>query len=109
MVLVFKIERKEINQLIKENGGYKSPIFDVKFRKDNSKNTHFVFVISKKEESKANKRNSIRRRTRGAFRKVFADQNTGIKGVVFCKKAIQNKDFLEILEEAKKFKEKLIF
>lgn len=109
MVLVFKIDRKEINCLIKENGGYKSPIFDVKYKINPSKDANFVFVVSKKEEKRANKRNSIKRRTKEAFRRVFYGQNVGIKGVVFCRKSIQNKVFSDILEEVERFKKKLVF
>lgn len=109
MALVFKIQKKVIEDIIKRGKSVNFPLFGVKYIKNNTKTDSFVFIVSKKEEKKSHDRNTIRRRTRESFREVFRESETGFQGVVFCKKTLKDIAFLDIVKMVKEFQSSLNF
>jgi len=70
----------------------------------------FAFVISKKVEKKATKRNKIKRLLSEAVRNFLPQIQPGVKGVFFVKKEILEKKFTEIKAEIENiFKKENLF
>jgi len=70
----------------------------------------FAFVVSKKIDKRATKRNGVKRLLSEAVRNFLPQIQPGIKGVFLAKKEILGKSFVEVKEEVEKvFKKENLF
>lgn len=90
----------------KNNLFYNGFLFGVSFLKENSQPSKFAFLVSKKIDKRATKRNRIKRLLAAAVREFLPQIKDGFKFVFLVKKEILDKDFWEIKKEVKNFLEK---
>jgi len=108
-----RLDLKEELLKIKKNGriigGW---LFNFLFQKTAAdfESPAFAFVVSKKIDKRATKRNRVKRLLSDAVRNFLPQIQPGIKGVFLAKKEILGKSFAEVKEEVEKvFKKENLF
>lgn len=83
-----KLGNQDIRQLLTRGGRVESPLFRMVFRKNNLGFARFLFVISRKAEKHAVKRNRMRRRAREWLRQESGSARMPADiGIIFKKGA----------------------
>lgn len=90
-------KKKDFQKVIKEGKKIEKEFLVLKFSKNSLGDiTRIGFVVSQKVSKKAFLRNKIKRRLREIVRDNLSNLKSGYDLIFFTKKAIKEKDFLEI-------------
>lgn len=87
---------KEIDSVFKLGKGIKEGSLYLKFKENNASVTKFAFIVSRKVAQKSIDRNQIKRRLRGAIRKIIPQIKIGIDAVIVAQKGALDKNYQEI-------------
>ncbi len=100
----FRIPREQISYILNSGESLASKLFIVRFKKSDEKFFKYRTVVSKKLDSKAVKRNLIRRQIYEAVRlnTPIQEQSDSFDLILIPKKRIIDASFQEILEDTKK-------
>lgn len=89
---------------------FSTPLFGVSFiKEEKSQPARFAFLVSKKIDKRATRRNRVKRLLAAAIREFLPQIKGGIKMVFIAKEEILDKDFFEIKREVEKFLKKNSF
>lgn len=94
--MLARIEKAEITKILKEGRGVSSPLFSIKFIKNDSNKGSFCIIVSKKEARTAVKRNFIKRRIRSILSKISKNHKIPFKIIFFMKKDAQHVPFRDL-------------
>lgn len=99
---LYRIERNQVNYILKKGEGYVSKLFIIRYSKNNKGFNRYATVISKKIYIKAVPRNKLRRQIYEAIRLITQEIEPSQKQsdiVLIPKKKIINADFNAIKED----------
>ncbi len=90
-------KKKDFQEIIKKGKKVEKEFLVLKFSENPLKDvTRIGFIVSQKISKKAFLRNKIKRRLREAVKNNLSNMKSGYDLIFFTKKAIKEKDFLEI-------------
>lgn len=96
---ILRLPKEGVEQVLRKGGVIHSPFFSIKFVKQHLKVLRFAFVVSKKLEKTAVRRNYIKRRLRGIFENMFKNKGFSVDVVILIKKKLDKGDY-EVISEA---------
>jgi len=96
-----RIQKGDVLRVMKEGASYHSPSFLLKVLKNQTKNTLFAVVVSKKISKTAVARNKNKRRVREIIKKEGAKIPQGNFYIVTLKKDLNKSLFCDIQNEVK--------
>lgn len=92
-------KKKDFENIAKFGKAFASDFFVLKKIDNNSEQTRFGFVVSKKVSKKAVIRNKVKRRIRAGVKEFLPQIKQGLDIVFFSKQAVKNKEFGEIKQD----------
>jgi len=104
--------KKDFSGIKRKGKLHQGKFFDFLFQKSTADfcQPAFAFIVSKKIDKRATKRNRVKRLLREAVRSFLSQIQPGIKGVFLAKKEILEKNFAEIKTEIESvFKKENLF
>lgn len=100
-----RLKKKKDIQEVKQKGEiYHTPLFSVLYLNNQQDGPKFGFVVSKKIDKIAVKRNKVRRQLAEAVRSVITQIKPDIYALVLAKKSIKKADFEQIKNNLLKVK-----
>jgi ribonuclease P protein component len=102
-----KLKKKnDFDRITKRGKAFSGNFFVMKVLKNNTKETRFGFVVSRKTLKKAVERNKIKRRLRSILKNKIPETKKGYDVVFFAKKGIEKTEFKKLKETVEEFLKK---
>lgn len=97
-----RVPKELIPRILKNGESFKSRLFIIRLEENGLTYDRFRVIISKKIESKAVKRNKLRRQVYEALRLNLKDREKGFDHILIPKRHIIEKSYAEIEEDIAK-------
>ena len=103
--MLSKEYRLPADSQLKNSSFFKTPLFAVKIAKNGSTESRFAFLVRKKVDKRAVKRNRIRRVFRSCIEQMLGEIKQGYDMLFFLEKSIIDTDRKQLFEMIKMFLE----
>jgi ribonuclease P protein component len=101
--MLSKEYRLPSNSQLKNSSFFKTPLFAVKIAKNGITESRFAFLVRKKVDKRAVKRNKIRRVFRSCIEQMHAEIKPGYDMLFFLEKSIIEQERDTLFKELQKF------